>query len=445
MEKHKLEKPDTSKYDINKIFDKYTMNEDFFKYLLETTYPEYLYWDKIKYKIMPQNMKPEEFWALVKFYRTNNFYRTQSLVKSESGESFTWQTLPEAEEFYHEVTLQLGGTLKLFNIVSEKQKQYYMTNGIIEEAIASSQLEGAATTRKVAKKMIREKLKPKNISEQMILNNYKTMVFLEQEFKNSKLTVDNLCVLQAMLTEGTIDDADIGRFRIDSDEIVVAHSSDNIIYHEPPKEEFLKNELKRLIYYANDDLPDTRFVHPLTKAIIIHFWIGYLHPFCDGNGRLARALFYWYLLKHNYWVFSYLPLSRIIKNSPGQYRDAYVYSEQDNYDLTYFIDYNIRKIKQAVKEFEEFVKRQQAINKQMSIISKTHYSLNSRQINLLRYLNKNSDENTTIKTHSNINNITRMTARKDLTRLKEHGFLTTKKAGKYVYYFATEKISELFS
>ncbi len=444
MVKYRLEKPDISKVDINDLFDKITEVEDFDKYLLKISSPKYLYWDKIKHQEKPPNMTSVEFWALIKILRKNSFNRINSLITTKKGNHFSWQPVVDAESFYHEVTQQYSGNFKLSNVVTEKQKQFYMSNSVMEEAIASSQLEGAATTRKVAKKMIREKRKPKNKSEQMIINNYKTILYIEQEFKKSELTLENLCELQSMLTVKTLDDSERGRLRKNTDEIYVVNESDGKILHEPPKEEFLQKEIIKLINYANDKIRDSRFVHPVTKAILIHFWIGYLHPFCDGNGRLARALFYWYLLKHDYWAFSYLPLSRIIKEAPVQYRNAYIYSEQDDNDLTYFIDYNIRKIKQAINEFEEYVERKQALNRKMNAIAHSSYNLNERQIYLLRYLYKTSEESTTINTHSTINVVSRMTARKDLVELKEYGFLTTKKIGKYVHYYATEKVNELF-
>ena len=113
----------------------------------------------------------------------------------------------------------------------------------------------------------------------------------------------------------------------------------------------------------NDNLEDPYFVHPLIKAILLHFWLGYLHPFTDGNGRFARTIFYWYLLRHKYWAVSYLPVSRVIRNAPAQYRDAYVYSEQDDRDATYFVDYNLHKIMQAKREFEDYALRKQAENR----------------------------------------------------------------------------------
>ena len=76
--------------------------------------------------------------------------------------------------------------------------------------------------------------------------------------------------------------------------------------------------------------------------------------------------------------------------------------------------------------------------------ARTAYNLNDRQIQALRYLYKNKDENTLINTYKDIFNVSRLTARNDLNKLKEYGFLTTKKIGKYVHYYATEKVNELF-
>ena len=250
--------------------------------------------------------------------------------------------------------------------------------------------------------------------------------------------------LHSTLAKEVIGTSDIGRLRRDSDEVIVWDSSRSIIYHIPPSERFLRKEIKRFIEYANDDSKKSQFVHPLIKAIFLHFWIGYLHPFTDGNGRLARAIFYWYLLKKKYWGFSYLPLSRVIKKSPAQYRDAYVYSEQDDSDLTYFIDYNIRKIIQAKREFETYVKRKQSENRKMAGIARSKYNLNDRQIQLLRFLFKNTEATTTIKTYSHVNGISRVTARSDLEKLEQTGFLVSQKLGKKRPFRATDKTFELF-
>ena len=189
------------------------------------------------------------------------------------------------------------------------------------------------------KKMILENRPPKNKSEQMIVNNYKTMKTLEEDFKDKPLSEELLFEMHRLITKQTLESEKHGAYRTDADNIVIADI--NKIYHIPPKIGFVKAQIKELIKFANDE-NDSTFTHPIIKAIFLHFWIGYLHPFYDGNGRLARTIFYWYLLRKGYWAILYIPISLVIKKSPSQYGEAYTYTEQDDLDLTYFYSYHMR-------------------------------------------------------------------------------------------------------
>ncbi len=438
-----LEKPNLSHLKIERVLGSIMKVEDFPSIVSSTEQPEYLYWDKVRYKCRPKELTAEEYWGLIKFFRVHSPYRVQSAVRGESGGDFTWQQLPGLQQFLHHADMHLGGWLVADEVSQTKEKYRFISRGIMEEAIASSQLEGANTTRRAAKRMLLERRRPKNRSEHMILNNHQTMVAIESGLRDVKMDRSLLLDIHARLTQNTIDSKDVGRLRKNSDQILVMDASDNTIYHIPPNERFLVKEIDRLIAYANDSLPDKAFVHPIVKAMILHFWVGYLHPFVDGNGRMARSLFYWYLLRNDYWAFSYLPLSRVIRNSPAQYRDAFVYSEQDDQDLTYFIDYNMRKISQAQREFQAYVKRKQAESQRLFAVAKSKYRLNDRQIQLLRYLYKNANASTTLKTHAQIYSISRVTAARDLRHLEELGLLTSHKVGREVPYQATSKLSEL--
>lgn len=443
----KLEKPNIKGLAMEEIV-KFLENEAGKNTIGKSFFPEYLYWDKVKYKEIPKQYTPEVAWAAIKFIRNNALHRQISVILNESGQRFSWlDALSWYNEFLHEIDMNLGGALLgLARDLDEREKRQFITRGVMEEAIASSQLEGANTTRRVAKQMLREGRKPINKSEQMIVNNYQAMLFIEKELKSSKLSLDAIKDLHVMLTKDTLDFAeDEGRLRDDEDEIVVQNSLDGMIYHTAPKEKFMHQELERFIAYANDDLKDAGFIHPVFKAILLHFWIGYLHPFVDGNGRLARILFYWYLLKNNYWGFSYLPLSKIIKNSPAQYSMAYIYTEQDDNDLTYFLDYNARKIKQAIKEFRGYEQRTQKENIKMIKEARTKYHLNDRQIHLLQFYQKNKDEGVSISSHMNVNEISRVTAITDLNRLEKLGFISKKKVGKKIYFYSTDKTERLFA
>lgn len=443
----KLEKPNTSGIKSEEIFE-FLGDEKVRDIVAKSMYPEYLYWDKIKYKELSNGYKPEVAWAAIKFIRNNVLQRRESVVIDENGRKFFWvSSLPWYDEFLHEIDMNLGGALLgLARDLDEGAKRRFITRGVMEEAIASSQLEGANTTRRVAKQMLREGRKPRNKSEQMIVNNYQAILFIEDTLKSEKLTIDRVKDIHAMLTKDTLESAkDEGQLRTDKDNIVVQDGGDGTIYHVAPNEKFTRQELERLVAYANDELKDNGFVHPVFKATLIHFWIGYLHPFADGNGRLARALFYWYLLKHEYWGFSYLPLSKVIKNSPVQYGMAYVYTEQDDNDLTYFFDYNARKIKQSIKEFREYEKRTLQENVKMVKEARINHHLNDRQIQLLRFYQKNKDEGVSISAHMNVNEISRATAINDLKTLEKHAFVFKKKTGRKVYYYATDNVEKLFS
>jgi Fic family protein len=286
--------------------------------------------------------------------------------------------------------------------------------------------------------MIVENKKPRNKSEWMILNNYKTLQDIEETYKKQALSMQMLLDLQASLVENTHKPSEVGRLRKDSDEIVVTYRDK--IAHVPPKEAFVKQELEKLVKYANDT---ENWVHPVIKAIIIHFWIGYLHPFVDGNGRLARTLFYWYMLKNKYWGVSYLPISLIIKRAPKKYTYAYIYSEQDNLDLTYFIDYNIRKIKKSIDEFIEYAEKAQQENKQIETRLQGVITANDRQKQLVHYLISDNDHFVTITSHLTMNGISRGTARTDILSLEKCGLLTSKKVGTNIRYSANDKLKNL--
>ncbi len=440
----KIEKPDISAFKEIDTYRQLSRNEVRL-FLAQKSFEPYAHWEKIKYWETPDGIKPIEIWATIKFLRKHFFAKKESVVKDESENPFTWIWMQGLEQFLHDVDMKLGGSLFVGVQMSDNMQRRFLSRGIMEEAIASSQLEGAHTSRKAAQKIILEGKKPINKSEQMIVNNYEAMRLIEDELKNQDMNEKILLNLHRILTKNTLEKSEIGRYRRNADDIIVGDNSvRGEIFHIPPKEKFVRKEMSRFIAYVNNQLQDSHFVHPVIKAIIIHFWIGYLHPFVDGNGRMARVLFHWYLLREKYWAFGYLPLSKIIKNSPAQYREAYVYTEQDDNDLTYFIDYNVRKIIQAMQEFETYAERKSKENASMAKLARGKYQFNERQIQLLRYLYKNKDATTSITSHAKVNEVSRLTAMKDLKNLQGAGFATSKKTGRTVYYYASDKVTALF-
>jgi Fic family protein len=293
--------------------------------------------------------------------------------------------------------------------------------------------------------MIKEKKEPKTFGEKMIFNNFATMKAIQEKYKDEKLSLDMLFDMHAMLTKDVLEkESEQGSFRTNEDKIVIQKGDDqSVVSYVTPSIEFVQKEIKKLIAFANDELEEKDFIHPVIKAIMLHFWIGLLHPFVDGNGRLARGLFYWYLLRKGYWAFALLPISLVIKKSPSQYADAYILSEQDDNDLTYFIDYNLSKINQAIENFRKYFSVKSKENSKKEEILHHYKNLNIRQIEALKNLSENPDKSLTLTTHKNIFGVTKMTAIKDLKGLLNAGFVTSAKQGRNVFYRATKKLDEL--
>ncbi|MEZ5360680.1 MAG: Fic family protein [Candidatus Zixiibacteriota bacterium] len=445
MSVYKLEKPDISEHGLT--IEDYANHEYYLtlsELAIKANQPKYLYWDKIKFFNYPEGIEPLKFWGFLKGFRNLPFTTKRSLLRNEDGEFFHWNML----EHYHykcdEFERALAGGMSPASQFDEYKSRIIKTKWLMEESITSAQLEGAHTTLDAAKKILRENRKPKNNSERMIVNNYKTMLALEQDFKDVNLDRTALFQLHEMLVRDTDIKKDaIGRFRNDSENIMIFDDNDGTIYHIPPKEAFMLEEVDRLLAYANDEITDDGYIRPVIKAIILHFWMGYLHPFVDGNGRLARALFHWYLLKHGYWAITVLPISVMIRKSSKQYGMAYVYSEQDDNDLTYFIDYNIRKMYEAKKSLDEYIEKQKIMEDRISTTVGSQSEFNERQTQLVIHLFKNPGSFTTIKTHSTIYKVSRVTARKDLELLSAAGYLHSKKVGREVRYFPTDKLKQL--
>lgn len=373
---------------------------------------DYLYWDKIKYKA--RDCTPLELWSAVKLDRLLK----QREIRFHSSK-FHYVITGYIEKALHKLDMNIGGMLGSNIGIAETDKTKFIISSIMEEAISSSQMEGANTTRKKAKEMIQQEKKPKNTSEQMIHNNFITMKYIAQ-YKDEDLTLENLLYIHRLITKDTLDSAeDEGKFR-DDDEVRVINYTDGEVVHTPPLRDNLHKFIEDLCVFFNTD--NGEFIHPIIKGCIIHFMLGWIHPFTDGNGRTARALFYWYMLKKGYWLTEYLSISRIIKDTKTQYEKAYLYTEIDGNDLTYFITYHIKTMEKAFDALKEYIERKQKEVFQAAKFMKIP-NVNDRMAQILKIIHDDPERILNTKEMEHRFNVSSYTARTDLKTLVELGFL----------------------
>ena len=391
----------------------------------------YLHWSELRHREPPDGLSSESWWLAVKMARLS--MRHALPLEDKGGKSFWFCDSGYLHRMLHQIDQSAGGRVELpDDLVNPTNRDRYLVNSLIEEAITSSQLEGAATTRLVAKEMLRSGRSPRDRSERMIHNNYHGMEFVA-EVVDEALSASILLELQRILTDGTLDDPKaVGRFRRLSDEVSVVDQRDGTILHEPPDAGDLAERMERLFDFANsaDDEP---FIHPVVKAVLLHFMVGYEHPFVDGNGRTARALFYWAMAKSKYWMMEYLPISAIIRKAPAQYARAYLYSERDDNDVTYFLDYNLRVVLRSIKRLHRHLAGKARDAQELELLlKKTHLLavLNHRQVALLGHMHKHPGATYTIGGHRRSHRVTYQTARTDLLNLVKLGLASSVKRGR---------------
>ncbi|MFT7388995.1 MAG: Fic family protein [Candidatus Endobugula sp.] len=317
----------------------------------------YLPYDELRHRI-DSNLDHKLVWSLVRLSR--NRQKAKIIDLGEPRSHCHYLLTPLIQKAISEVDRNTtSASLEWINSkIGEGSQMEYLLNDLIEdESISSSQLEGAATTTRVAKELLKRNRKPRSEDEKMIVGNYKLMIFA-WENREKPLSLDLLREMHKVGVEGVDDDTYApGNFRKTNDVHVV--NSDGEVVHTPPPFERLKIRLREMADWANEDHDENdniSYIHPLIKAITLHFSIGYEHPFRDGNGRVARALFYWYMFKKDFASFRYIAISVLLKKAPSKYGKSYLFTESDQMDLTYFIEHQSSVIIRAIQKFKDTYK-----------------------------------------------------------------------------------------
>jgi Fic family protein len=404
----------------------------------------YVHWDKLRQLEPPANLSHAEWWLLIKWGR-QPVQRVIPLADS-GGALFVYGVPDLVARRLHFVDQRCSGEVAMAQVVTadEHARRQYLVNSLMEEAIRSSQLEGATTTRRVAKELLRTGRAPKDRSERMIFNNYRALQYM-RDGMDDKLTPATILELQRILTEGTLDNPDAaGRLqRPDEERIAIVDRTDGSVIHSPPPADQLPARLQALCDFANEVENLDRFIHPVIRAILLHFWLAYDHPFEDGNGRTARALFYWYMRTRGYWLVEYLSISRILRNAPSKYARSFLLTETDERDMTYFIVYQLDVIQRAVEQLHRYLRQKISDVRDVERLLKGSSHFNHRQLALLGNAIRTPDASYTFQTHAASHGVTHETARNDLIPLVEMGLLEQRRQGRRFIFTPPLNLSDL--
>jgi Fic family protein len=400
---------------------------------------QYRHWDTLRHLQPPQGLTLEEWWFGVKFARSK--LRRDLPLRDTAGRSFGYALTDALFRMLHQIDQRASGAISVSEVVTNaSSRDRYLVSSLIEEAVTSSQLEGASTTGQVAREMLRSGRPPATHGERMILANYRAMEFV-RSVRTEPMSIELLLALHGEVTAGTLDPAAAGRFQTSDDERVGVYWNDATLLHTPPPAEQLPERMGALCAFANG-LDGETFVHPVARAVLLHFWLAYDHPFEDGNGRAARAVFYWAMLHQGYWLTEYLSISSILRRAPARYAKSFLYVETDDNDVTYFLLAQLRVIQRAIDALHAFLERKMCEVRNVEDLLRRAPGFNHRQLALLGHALRHPDGRYTFDSHRRSHNVAYQSARTDLLALEDKGLLERVQYGRAFHFFPVGDLAE---
>jgi len=392
---------------------------------------KYLHWDELLRRPTPGGLTHEQWWLGLKLHRRGQL----ALVPLEDprGRAFRVGMPDVVQTQVHEIARFASGNVRIPDSISDPDlRKELMARSLMEEGITSSIIEGAATTRQKARELFHTGRAPRTRGEQMILNNHAAMQFIVG-LGGESLTPEAVCDLHETVTAKTLDDPEAaGRLRDPNEPVDFVGLYDEVI-HTPPPAEQLPERLAAMCDFANGVTP-AGFIHPVVRSIVLHFWLAHDHPFVDGNGRCARALFYWSMLHHGYWLCQYVSISEVILRGPIRYARPFLHSETDENDLTYFLLHQLGVVGTALADLHRHVARTRTVHRELEARFLRKADLNRRQISLIAHALDHPHTRYHIKQHMLAEGVVYQTARTDLLGLAQKGLFRQRKIGRKWYF-----------
>ena len=264
---------------------------------------------KLKYKY------PDDFDEFVEILKSS--YYEELPIKDFKGNSIVY------------LNSCTGVNLDAVKLLYTSQNSAYGTKALEEEIVATSAIESIDFNRDSVRNIMKG-LAPKDEEENRIFGLKQGFEFISH--KENKITEENIYKLYMMAIGNYLDDESKPKqgnfYRHDTVYVMSERVEHSGIDHKK-----LPEYMKSFIEFANE----SDNINDLLKATMLHFYIAYLHPYFDGNGRMARLIQMWFLIQKGYESTLFVPFSSYVEKSRRKYYDAYTLVEE-NYKLSGVID-----------------------------------------------------------------------------------------------------------
>lgn len=394
----------------------------------------YLHWDELRHRPLPERWRTiggdglgshQAWWGVLKLAR-----QARSLALPLISPAGAAATVVISDSIARACTWadqQLAGRIAMPDVPQGSLRAHRLA-ALVDEAISSSQLEGASTTRAAGRALIASARPPRTDHERMVIGNYHAMKWVDEHHQRP-LTIDALFELHSLVLNEppglTAAERQTQRFRRADDVVTITDLQSGQIVFTPPPAATLGERMDAFLAFANEDSmldDDQPYVHPIVRAILVHFWLAYEHPFTDGNGRTARALFHWSMRRQGYWLADYVSISQAIGEARAQYDRAFIHTETDELDTTYFVVNQLQMLRRGFKALTGVVAARAQDLAQLQLDLRGT-QLNLRQRLVISRALREPGLMLTIAEHQLEHGVTYQTARTDLLGLAAKGYL----------------------
>lgn len=216
---------------------------------------------------------------------------------------------------------------------------------------------------------------------------------------------------------------EVAKWRSGDMQVVSGGMGRETVHYQAPKAERLEQEMERFINWFNADSD----LDPILKASIAHLWFITIHPFDDGNGRIARAITDMQLSKADGVNQRFYSMSAQIKNERKSYYNILEQTQKSDLDITEWIVWFLECLKKAILSshtiIDKVVRKHQFWTKNVGLVS------NERQHRMLNKLMDNFEGNLTTSKWAKMTKSSQDTALRDITDLVNKGILVKAKSG----------------
>ena len=264
-------------------------------------------------------------------------------------------------------------------------------------------------------------------AKQEVLNYLNVLENIDRYQKDGKITENHILKLHRDITKETLENPEWER-RYREIQVYVGNRITGEIVFIPPPPEDIPFLMKNFLEWLNSE--ESFKLHPVLVAGISHYEFVRIHPFVDGNGRTARALATLILYVREFDIKRFFALDDYYDSDRSAYYNALKSVDQNNPDLTLWLEYFTEGVKISISRVKEKVLQLSIEGKKRK--ERGQIALTERQMKIIEFIQRNG--RITSGDIQKMFNISRPAAYKIIKKLKELEIIEQKGSGKEIYY-----------